>query len=313
MKASKALWIVAVLAATVAQGQIDLNKTMVVVNGVKIGANNYYRRMEMLANVGHMVGGKFVVGTPGFLTLQQIINETLMIQLAQEKGVAPTEEEINTEVKNVLDEDPKKTAGMRAMGVTDADIRYQVLVTLSEYKVTTMGINIAEQQVENYYKTNPSKFNDPVKYRLFVIVADSSDLADSVDKQLKGGASFKEVARKNSKDPSALVDGLFGEFSADDLGDKLKPAVVALKKGQTTDWIDSGKVKLKFLLDDILPAKSVPFDAKTSAAIRQQLMLDRGRVKNDVAAMMADMRRKAKIDFQGTPFDAQLKAAFQGG
>ena len=33
MKTSRSLWMVAVLAAAVAQGQVDPNKTMVVVNG----------------------------------------------------------------------------------------------------------------------------------------------------------------------------------------------------------------------------------------------------------------------------------------
>lgn len=314
MKTGRFSWLaLAVATAAASHGQIDLNKTMVVVNGVKVDATNYYRRMERLADVGRLVGGKFNAATPGYLTLQQIINETLMMQLAQEKGVAPTEAEIDAEVKNMVAEDPQKVQDIKSMGITDQEIRYQVRVTLSEYKVQTMGINIAEQQVEDYYKSNPKKFNTPLLYRLRVIVVDSSALADDVDKQLAGGASFKQVARKSSKDESALLDGFFGEYSAEDLGEKLKPAVEALKKGQTTGWLDSNQVKLKFLLEDTVPAKTVPLDGKTRAAIRQQLMVDRGRVKNDLPAMMAEMRKKAKIDYQGTPFDAQLKATFSGG
>ncbi|MBX3111662.1 MAG: peptidyl-prolyl cis-trans isomerase [Fimbriimonadaceae bacterium] len=313
MRTGRFPWLaVAVATAALAHGQLDPNKTMVVVNGVTVTADNYYRRMERLADVGKLVGGKFAPATPGYLTLEQIINETLMVQLAVEKGVAPTEAEIDAEVKNLTTDEPQKVEGLRKMGITDAEIRYQVRVTLSEYKVQTMGINIAEQQVEDYYKSNPKKFNTPQMYRLRVIVVDSSALADEVDKQLSAGTAFTQVARKNSKDESALLDGFFGEYSAEDLGDKLRPAVEALKKGQTTGWIDSQKVKLKFLLEDVIPAKTVPFDAKTKAAIRQQLMVDRGRVKNDIPALMAEMRKKAKITYQGTPFDSQLKSTFGG-
>ncbi|MBS1707692.1 MAG: peptidyl-prolyl cis-trans isomerase [Armatimonadetes bacterium] len=314
MKTSKCIGALAALAlAVMAHGQIDTAKTMVVVNGVKIGAANYYRRMERLADVGRIVGGKFVASTPGYLTLQQIINETLMMQLAVEKGVAPTDAEVEEEVKNVVTEDPQKVADLKKMGITEDEIRYQVRVTLSEYKVQTMGINIATQQIEDYYQKNPKKFNTPEMFRLRVIVVDSSALADDVDKQLSGGASFKDVARKNSKDESALLDGFFGEYSAEDLGEKLRPAILGIKKGQTTGWLDSEKVKLKFLLEEVTPAKTVPLDAKTRVAIRQQLMLDRGRAKNDLAAMMADIRKRAKIEYQGTPFDDQLKATFKGG
>ena len=78
--------------ATSAFSQDD--KPMVVINGESILRGNYVKRMEVLPGVGKNFGGKFVEASPGFLTLQTLINEMLTLQLAAEKGVTPSEAQI---------------------------------------------------------------------------------------------------------------------------------------------------------------------------------------------------------------------------
>lgn len=300
-------------AASSVFAQTPMDKTMVVINGQAIEAKTYFKRMEVLPGTGQLVNGKFVSATPGYLTLNKIIDETLMIQLAKDKGVAPTETEIDNVIKERLAETPDLIKGLAKIGFTEDDLRYDTRVQLSEYKLQTMGINITDQEIEKFYKENPTMYTMPKRYKLSVIAVDTDEKKRAVDEALTSGKSFGEVAKGYSMDISKGDGGQMGEVPEGVLtGDTLR-GVKSTKKGGVTDWLFNGQVSVKFLVEDILDQKLVPLDAALKATIRRNLMLDRGRVKNKLGEMMANMRAKAKIDLQGTMFDEQLKSSFGKG
>gem|GEM_PF-6889404 len=158
------------LALTVAlvgtvSAQVDPNRTIMIVNGEEIRGNEYYRRMEFLPGVGRTVNGKFVEAPPGILTMLRILDERLLLQLATQKGVGPTESEVQNEIKERMAGNPRLMEGLKALGLSDADLNYQVRVDLAEYKLRTQGITVTDQEVEKYFNDNPKLFSSAKSIR----------------------------------------------------------------------------------------------------------------------------------------------------
>ncbi|MFM9871972.1 MAG: peptidyl-prolyl cis-trans isomerase [Fimbriimonadaceae bacterium] len=285
------------------------DKPMIVVNGETIMRSNYIKRMEVLPGVGKQVGGRFIEASPGFLTLSAMINEMLTLQLAKEKSVTPSEAQITEEFDFRNKDNPNYTKAFTMLGFTVADIRNNLKISLAEFNLVTMGINIADAQVNKYYQDRlATDFTYSKRFRLRVIAVNSDTLKKKVDAEIASGKTFADIAADNSIDLSTKYDGgLMGDIPEEQLGGDVKTLVVGLKKGQTTSWIKATTSEVKIYLEEILPATVIKLDDVLKRKIRNKLMVDRGAVKNDVPKMLEDMRKRAKVEFQGTPFDKDLK------
>jgi parvulin-like peptidyl-prolyl isomerase len=301
-----------VLAACLVCGQTPMDKTLVTVNGQAIDGRTYYKRMEVMPHVGQLVNGKFVPATPGFLTLTKLVNEALMLQLAQERGVAPTQAEVEAEFARRTKENPDLLPGLYRIGFSDDDLKYDLRLQIAEFKLQTMGITITDLEVEKFYKDHQADFTKPKRHVLRVIVAQSEDVKAKVDAALASGKPFGQVAQELSEDINRVEGGLMGEVPEENLGPNVRDAVIRAGKGRSTEWLLSGSTWARFFVEDTRPAEIVPLDSDLRAMIRRNMALDRGRVRNDLAAMMEEARKKAKIEYGGTAFDDQLRRLFGG-
>lgn len=308
-----ALFALALLSlGTTAFGQDE--KPMIIINGETIMRGNYIKRMEVLPGVGKNFGGKFIEASPGFLTMQTLINEMLTLQLAAEKGVTPTEAQITEEIDARVKENPNFVKAFTMLGFTQAELRYDVKVQLAEFNVLTMGITIADAQVNRYYQDRKADFTVPKRFTLRIIAVNSDALKKTVDSALSSGKKFSEVASEHSIDLSTKYDGgLMGDIPEESLGEEVKTLVSGLKEGQATAWVKAPTSEVKIYLEKILPSKVFPLDDVLKRKIRNKLMADRGGVKNNVPEMMNEMRKKAKVEYQGTPFDNDIKSLLGQG
>ena len=241
-----------------------------------------------------MVGARFIESWPGYLALQQLINERLMLQIAKEKNVYPKDADVTAELDLRLKNTPTLLESLAKVGITKADLERQVRVDLAEFNITTMGVNVTDQEIEQHYKDNPTRFTVPKRYKLRLIAV-SEDKKAQVDSALAGGKPFADVARDMSSDPSALQGGALGEIPATAFAEVVTKLLDATKIGSTTEWIKGTSGWFKFLLEDVKASEKIPLDANTKAQLRRSLMLDRGRVRNNLDKMMSDARKKANI------------------
>lgn len=312
--ASAPLLLAAIAAPLLAAAQ---SESVISVNGSPIARSQYYKRMEVLPGVGRMAGNRFVEATPGFLTLQALIDETLMLQLSKQKGVEPSEEQITQEINYRTEENPNFFKAFQSLGFSMAELRYDVKVQLAEFNLTTMGINIADAQIQRFYEDEKkTQFTLPKRYRIRVITINTPELKKKVDDDLAAGKSFAEVATAYSLDTNTKYDGgLMGDIADFNLGASVKPLVESMKEGTTTAWMKGQNTgnEIKLFLEKILPSEVIPLNDQLKRKIRQKLMVDRGVARNDLPKMMEEMRKNAKLDFTGTPFDDQLKLLFGYG
>lgn len=300
-------------AAVLSRAQFgDPAKPMVIVNGEAVTTGTFWKRMPGLPRVGELVGGKFVVSTPGFLTLNRIMNEMLLLQLAKEKQVYPTESEVTNALEETKKGNPELVAGLAKLGMTEADLRYDVTVQIAEFKLQTMGINVTDQQVEAYYKGNIGRYTIPDLYRIRIIAVDTDEKRKAAEADLATGMSFEAVARKHSLHVTKEDGGDMGEVPFEDLSDSFQKLLAGNSSGFVSDWMRGEGLFAKVKLEEVKKGKVLPLDAAMKAEVRRALMLERGSDRNNLGKMMADMRKRAQIEYQGTPFDEQLKAAFGG-
>lgn len=298
--------------ATVSFAQVDPARIVATVNGEEIKGGEYYRRMEYLPGVAKPMGRSYAEFPPGFLTIEQLVTERLVFQLAKQKGALPTDLEVDAELKTRQEDNPQYLEQWTANGRTLDELKYQIRYELTQFKIQTFGVTITNQEIDNHYKSAIAQYTLPKRAKLRVIVVQSEGDRDTVDAALKSGKAFAEVAKQYSKDVSRTQGGEYGTVPYGYLNTQVKTAVEAIKIGQTTGWLttsnDGKNTFLKFLLEDVVPESKLPLDAKLRRNIRRTLMLNIGQNKNDIQKEMVAIRQQAKIDIKDPAFaDAYRK------
>lgn len=296
-----ALNLVLCAAAAIGFAQVDPNRVVATINGEEIKGAEYYRRMEFLPGVLRKFGNIEAMYPPGFLTLEQLITERLVLQLAKEKGVLPTTPEIDQEIRFRMEAFPRLLEDLAERGRTEADLRQDVLLDLAQFKLQTFGVNVTDQDVETVYKNRPQDFTTPKRYKLRVIVAKTEADAAKVDEALKT-KPFAQVARELSAEVSRFVDGEFGTLPVTGIPGPVREALDKIRVGQTTDWLMGEGQRSKFLLEAVIAEQLQPLTPALRRDIRRREMLQRGSVRNNVQAEMRQIRGKARIDIREKVF-----------
>ena len=131
------------------------------------------------------------------------------------------------------------------------------------------------------------------EYRARHILVESEDDAKKLITQIKGGAKFEDLAKKNSKDTGSGENGGDLDFAkADAYVPEFSKAMTSLKKGEMTD----APVKSQFgyhiiRLEDVREAKFPDFDA-----VKPQIEQRLAQVK--LQKYQEDLRKAAKTDFK---------------
>jgi parvulin-like peptidyl-prolyl isomerase len=141
----------------------------------------------------------------------------------------------------------------------------------------------------------------------------TEDAKKDVDAALGRGEKFEDVAARLSNDMTKLDGGRLGVFAEEDMVPATRTVISATAKGKVSAWIEQNKQFAKFLVEDILQETIVPLDAGLKAAIREQLMTERGQARNNVPQMIQEFRKKAVLEFGDYPFKEEIKRHFEIG
>jgi peptidyl-prolyl cis-trans isomerase C len=131
------------------------------------------------------------------------------------------------------------------------------------------------------------------EYRARHILVEKEDEAKALIAQIKGGASFEELAKKNSKDPGSGANGGDLDFAAaGSYVPEFSQAMVKLKKGEMTQE----PVKTQFgyhiiRLDDTREAQFPPFD-DVKGQLKQRME------QQKLGAYRDEVRSRAKTDYK---------------
>ncbi|WP_290867892.1 peptidylprolyl isomerase [Aquabacterium sp.] len=135
--------------------------------------------------------------------------------------------------------------------------------------------------------------NGGQEYRARHILVESEDQAKALISQLKAGAKFEDLAKKNSKDPGSAENG--GDLDWANPGNyvpEFSQALTKLQKGQITD----APVKSQFgfhiiKLEDVRTASFPSYDEVKGQILQRQ-------TQTKLAKFRDDLKAKAKTDYK---------------
>ena len=306
------------------------NSSVANVSGDTISRDEFMEQLQTKGSVRVVVNGQVgevpVADTIAFQAMQDLVTRKIVLQLAKDEGVAPTEKEVDDEIAFRTKLDAGFVKNLQAKGFTLQGIRQNILSELAQERLITKGITVTESDVDKYMKDNPTQFIEPAKANMTWIFAKSAAKRDEAQKALDSGMLFKAAAKQYSEAPNAAeTDGRFfiqgasdgsGDTDLTKLSADIRSKIEATDTGKATDWITAGTSYAKFFINSKTSAKPIEMTKEKKELLRRRMAIQRGNAASDLTRRVADKLKNAKIEVSDPSlkdmwarFEERLKAA----
>jgi len=292
--------------------------TVAVVNGARITRNQFITLMEHRQTIRvdpnsiRPNGMATVPGSVGFQSIADLIRNQLVLQLAKDEGVAPTETDIQKELQYQITRKPDYLKLAMEQGFTKDAILDDLRIALAQERVITKGITVPDDEVDRYIKNNPTQFEEPKSAQLSYIVVASDEKKKQVDEQLNGKVSFSVVASQLSEAPGAKSNqGRFPETDFRKFSPTLQALVDRTLEGQSTDWIKEGNSWVKFFVEQKRAARAVPITPVLKEAVKRNMAMMRGQKGSDFERKLSKKVLSANVQLTNPRYQELWKKTIE--
>lgn len=167
---------------------------------------------------------QFAALRPQFL--DQYATQLALLGEAAKRKIEVADSDVEAELKKLKDsagdafDSTLKSAGYK----DEAELKSYIKESLNLQKVVAelqKETKISDTFLKNFYDDNTDKFKKSADFCAKHILVDTKAEADKLYDELKGGADFAELAKKNSKDPGSAKNG--GELGCMQKGQTVPP------------------------------------------------------------------------------------------
>ena len=183
------------------------HKGLMRINGEKVMKEEFYDRVERVIVPGQ--GGNRMAGDA---VMRKMIADKLVLQYAEKKGVAPTEQQIERQLKvarKIEGGDLKRK--LELQGLTMVDFKRELEIATAQLNIMGKGITVPESKVKEEYQklkaANPSPYRRSQQVKISIIMTSTKAKADNAYQMLKSGKDFSTVAMQVSELPGAKQSG----------------------------------------------------------------------------------------------------------
>lgn len=245
-------------------------------------------------------------------TLEQMIDEVLMLQEAKNLGLEPNDKEITDEIKSFKESfgsEGEYRKFLAANGLSETKVkdlvRQQMIVEALINHINQDVGDIGETDVRAYYDENKEHFTRPEERRVRHILISSGDGSDRSDveakveamrivERLQAGEDFAALVAEKSDDPGSKASG--GEYTfgrGQGFVQEFEDAAFTLTEGKIT----SEPVRTSFgyhiiKLEEIIPARVQPFEEVRAEIIASLVERKKGQ---HFEAYLTTQRENAEI------------------
>jgi peptidyl-prolyl cis-trans isomerase C len=202
---------------------------------------------------------------------------------------AAIRDELNT--RELLVREAKKQ-GLDKTSKAEMDLSAQTVLVRAYMADYLRAHPVPDDVLRKEYDNIKKQMGDK-EYKVRHILVEKEDEAKALIKQLNGGASFEDLAKKNSKDPGSGANGGDLDFAAPgSYVPEFSQAMVKLKKGELTQ--EPVKTQFGFhiiKLEDTRQAQFPPIE-EVKPQIKQRLE------QQKLGSFLEDLRTKAKTDYK---------------
>ena len=272
------------------------------VGDTPIDREMYIRRLELMPTPVQIGGNQATTAPAGYTTLVQMIREQVLLDMAKEEGVLPTDQQVEERVQREMKNNPQIKQAITEQRLTLDDYRERVRVALAEFNLRTKGVTVTEQEVKKIYDENKQAFYRPASARVRVIQVQNPEVRKQIDDDLKRGFNFQSIVNKYAQNPVAGVRSGETEFALEgalpqtpegQILQRVRTVLKNAKPQQVTDWIPVGDgLVARFEVLARSPGQQLSFE-EVKDNIREQLMLQKGLQTNrdlnlEIAKRMAN-------------------------
>jgi peptidyl-prolyl cis-trans isomerase SurA len=252
--------------------------------------------------------------------LRDLIDQQLLLEKGKDLSItADTElvkklDEMRKQMNLESIEDLDKAAQSEGVSFEDfkQNLRNQIITQQVIGKEVGSRMNISKEEAQQFYEQHRDKMQQPEEIRLSEILVstekkagDTTDeaqvlaaaqaKADSLLEQIRKGASFEEVAKRNSDGPSAAQGGDLGYFKRGTLAKELEDKTFAMKAGEVSDVVRTrqGFVILKVVEHQMA---GIPPLSAVQSRIQEEIYMEK--LQPALRAYLTRLREEAYIDIK---------------
>ena len=195
--------------------------------------------------------------------LRDLIDQQLLLEKGKDLGItADTEvikrlDEMRKDMHMDSMEDLEKAATSQGISYEDfkQNLKNQIITQQVISREVGSRMNVSKEELQQFYDEHKSQMEQPEQIRLSELLisrkrgdksppADDAQAlaaaqakADDLLAQIRKGAAFDEIAKKNSDGPTAAQGGDLGYFKRGTLAKELEDKTFAMKPGEVSDVI----------------------------------------------------------------------------
>ncbi|AOY89787.1 molecular chaperone SurA [Marinobacter salinus] len=191
--------------------------------------------------------------------LDQLITESIQLQMAEKMGMRISDNELNETMTNIAERNGLTLAQfeqqLSAEGVTyrqaREQIRNEMLTSRVQQRRVGNRVRVTDREVENYLSTQEARGGNNPEYRLAYIFIETDDpasdtavsaareKAENLRQEIANGRDFREVAVAESDASNALEGGDMGWRSESQLPSLVAPIVPELTVGEPSRVLEN--------------------------------------------------------------------------
>lgn len=329
------------------------NQALIKINDTIITQKDFDKLMDtQISNspLAQMSGGDLKKDKDGFLYLMteqrvvnQLIIQSLLDQEAEAHGIKVSKDDVNQEIKNIMDKMGGKDRLMDALkqnGISISQFKkdVEIQIRMRRLAATAGKTEVSEKEAKDFYNKNIKQFkhgeqvrashilisfnadqlkeeitSDPknklteeeIKAKIEKTEAEKKALAEKIAEELKADTSkFAQYVKKYSEDPgSAEQGGDLGFFEKDRMVPEFSKAVFSAKPNTAPGVIKTPFGYHVFIVTDRMEAGTVPFE-KAKADIEAYLQNQKEvRALDDITQAA---KKKATIEFVDESYNPEV-------
>ena len=244
--------------------------------------------------------------------LNQIVTGHVLLQESKTRKVVVADADVESRIGQLRQRFPSEDEFKKALagrGLTPEKIRDELRKQLAIEKMiegeVAPQVKVSDQDVKDFYDKNPDQFKQPEGFRashILVMVPQNATpqqkqeakaKIEDVQKQLKAGGDFAELAKKYSQDGSASQGGDLNFFSRGQMVEPFQKAVESLDIGGVSGIVETQFGYHIVKLTDKKAGRTVPLP-EVNKKIADYLVM---RQKQERASTFVEsLRAKSKID-----------------
>jgi peptidyl-prolyl cis-trans isomerase SurA len=205
-----------------------------------------------------------IVGERDKDVLRDLIDQQLLLDKGKDLGItADTElikrlDEMRKDMHMDSMEDLEKAATSQGISYEDfkQNLKNQIITQQVISREVGSRMNVSKEELQQFYDEHKSQMEQPEQIRLSeLLIAEKKDKAPPADEQqelaaarakaddllgqIRKGAAFDEIAKKNSDGPTAAQGGDLGYFKRATLAKELEDKTFAMKPGEVSEVVQT--------------------------------------------------------------------------